>query len=461
MYCRDRFAYWAEKTDIFARTAEEVLARHRDFSPTVVYIADYFFAGLDRPARAIEILMDARRRGVLDDRGQHRLAEMLHEQQRFGESIAILELLVGRRPDELSYRTKLMHAYCQTGQQERLSALLEETDACFHKDGRWEENVIAKLASSCLENHLYERSVAYYQEAISLRQRTAPRPGIGDDWLSGYYAEQARAYAGLGKTVEAVDAACAAIVRWGPQRDRSARAVENLQQVLRESRDLGDYVAWLDKESARTGLGNPIVRKALGSVYAAKGEYARAIAQLKLAAEFQPNDAETCRKLVECCEKMGDKEGAIRELLRGTELSRRDVRLYEDLGNRLKALGRHDEAERAYTSAVEMLPNESEGHALLAEICQRENRWADAILQWEQAARTSVLDPTGLLKLAEAQIRERRWDDALRTVRKLKARPWPPRFQGVDRQIEELESKVRARGRSAPPAPGAVDPQKR
>jgi tetratricopeptide (TPR) repeat protein len=445
LYCRDGFAYWAEKADVFARTAEQVLARHKDSGATVIYIANYFYDGLDRPGRAIEILLDAHRRGVLDEKGQHRLAEVLHRRERFADSIPILEPLVRRWPENVRYRTMLMHAFYRTRQPNRLLALLKETDASFHKDDRWQESVIAALASSCLENHLYEQSVVYYQEAIPLHQRTAPRRGIGDGTLASYHADQARAYAGLGKTPEAVDAACAAIVSWGPRHDQRTQALASLQQVLHQSRDLEAYVAWLDKEAARTGLGNPIVRKALGQAYAEKGQYSKAIFQFRLAAELQPNDAETYRKLVECCDKLGDKEGAVRELLRGAELSRRDVQLFAQLADRLKALGRPDEAERACTSMVEILPGESEGHALLAEIRQRENRWADAIAEWEQVARIRPLEPTGLLKLAEAQIHQRRWDDAWKTVQRLKARAWPPRFQGVDSQIGELERQVRER----------------
>jgi hypothetical protein len=83
----------------------------------------------------------------------------------------------------------------------------------------------------------------------------------------------------------------------------------------------------------------------------------------------------------------------------------------------------------------------------LAEIRQSQNRWAEAIVQWEHVARLRALEPTGLVKLAEAQIHERRWADAQETVRKLASRPWPPRFGDVENQIQELQDRVRARGK--------------
>ena len=54
-----------------------------------------------------------------------------------------------------------------------------------------------------------------------------------------------------------------------------------------------------------------------------------------------------------------------------------------------------------------------------------------AIAQWEQVARIRSLEPTGLLKLAAAQIHELQWDQAAETLRKLDTRTWPARFGDV------------------------------
>ena len=83
------------------------------------------------------------------------------------------------------------------------------------------------------------------------------------------------------------------------------------------------------------------------------------------------------------------------------------------------------------TSIVEVLPNESESHQMLAGIREQQNRWPEAIAEWEHVARLRVLEPTGLLKLAAAQIHERLWDKAQQTLRKLDANNWPERFGDV------------------------------
>jgi len=157
---------------------------------------------------------------------------------------------------------------------------------------------------------------------------------------------------------------------------------------------------------------------------------------------LQPNDTQTHQSLIACYDGLEDKQGAVTQLLDSLQLVRRDINLYRDLGNRLKALNQPKEMERAYTSIVEVLPNESQSHALLAEIRAQQDRWAEAADHWEQVARIRSLEPTGLVKLAEAQIQLRRWAEAARTLRKLSARSWPPRFGDVPRQVRELHARI-------------------
>jgi len=88
------------------------------------------------------------------------------------------------------------------------------------------------------------------------------------------------------------------------------------------------------------------------------------------------------------------------------------------------ALQRSDGTERANTSALEMSTYESEGHAMPVEIRQKQNRWSDAIADWERFAQIRALEPTGLLKLAEAQIHKKSWAKAGKSLRKLRNQRW-------------------------------------
>jgi predicted Zn-dependent protease len=444
MYDRnnDPGRFWNAKEADFAKTAEAVLVERSQSSDGVQYIAEYFYLGLGRHARAIEILLAARDRKVLEESGEAKLVGYLHEQARFAESIPVLRPLVERRPDHLEYRVQLMHAYFRTGARAELLALLKATDAYFHEKDRWEEGAMARLAASTLQNELYEQSVAYSKEAIPLHERTAPGRGIGDGTLSEYYRVLARAYAGLKKTPEAVDAASAAIVAWGPRHQQRTNALGTLNEVLAKSPDLDAYAAHLDKQLKDTNKGSPILRKALANAYSDKGELAKAIKQYELAGQLQPNDVEIHEALVKLFDKVGDKKGAIRQLLQAVQTSRRELKLYENLGRRFAEAKDAKEAERAYTSIVEMMPNESESHTLLAEVRQKQGRWADAIAEWEQVAALRALEPTGLLKLAAAQIHEKEWDKARDTVQRLRSRSWPTRFGDLRQQLLSLEEKI-------------------
>lgn len=441
LYTRGHNYYWEAKEADFAAAAEEVLKEKQDSSPAVEYVADYLFWGLHRQERAIEVLFAAHARKVLGESGQWQLTDYLHRRDRFAESIPLLLPLVGKRPENFEYRRRLMQAYHRTGKQAELLALLKDTDAYFRQKDRWNENVLAGLAGSTLENKLFKESAAYYEELIPMHQRSAPRRGVGNGTLSNYYSLAARAYSGLGDTKKAVDMASGAVVSWGPTQRQRADALESLVGVLAAAPDLAEYAASLDKEK----LQSTVVRKAIGKAFIRKKDHARAVPQLRLAAELQPDDAETQQLLLACFDALGDKEKAAAQLLSAVETTRRDAKLYEQLGSRYAALNRPAEAERAYTSAVEMLPTETEGHAALAEVREKQGRWRDAAAHWERVAVLRSLEPTGLVKLGGAQIGAGDWDAATATVKKLRGQTWPPRFTDIEKQTRDLERKLDAR----------------
>jgi tetratricopeptide (TPR) repeat protein len=443
MYHNNHSRFWKEKADTFAQTAEEVLAEQKNSGAAVQYIADYLYHGLDRHNRAIEILFVAHDAELLDEGGQSTLVNYLQARGRHGESIAVLKSLIKHSPSNIGYRCQLMHAYFRTERPEELLALLDRTDKYFHEEGRWNEHAMSNLAASCLENKLYKQSVAYYKELIPLHEKSQPNGGIGNGTLSGYYTSLAKAYSGLKNTDEAVKAAGAAIVSWGPRHENRQHAVETLRRVVREAHDLDAYVVRLDEEAATTKLHNPIVRLAIGQAYQGKRHFDKAIVQLELAVELQPNDKETHKALVSCYDQRGDKEGAIDRLLASLQLSRRDLDLYEDLGNRLKALERAKETERAYTSIVEMLPNESESHTKLAEIRQKQGRWDDAAAHWHEVIRIRSLEPEGLIGLAKAQIGQEQWAAASESVEKLSKTGWPSRFDNlINNEVQQLRRQI-------------------
>ena len=264
-------------------------------------------------------------------------------------------------------------------------SLLKETDAFFHDKDRWGE----RSAQPAGPQHAAKRAVRPIGRLLQgadpdCHERTQPNRGIGDGTLASYYVGLADAYAGLKKTPEAVEAAGAAIVAWGSRNNNREEALEDAQAVLLDSPRPGCLRRDFDKQKQDSA----IIRKALGQAYSDKKEHAKAIKQLELAATLQPNDAEIYKLLIESYDASGDKEGAVRQLLQAVQLLRRDLKLYQDLGERYTAAGSAGRGGAGLSRrSSRCCPAESESHALLAEIREKQNRWAEAIMHWQQVAR--------------------------------------------------------------------------
>ena len=440
IYHNDQSYFWTEKAADFARVANEVYLERKTSGRRVLHVAQYLWHGLDLHPRAIEIMLLAHRDGLLEESSQEQLVNWLHEERRFAESIPILEPLVTAHPDTIRYRTRLMAAYFHSQRPEQLLELVKQTDTHFHAGGRWTEGNIAEFAKGCQGCNLLEQSVGYFNEAISLHQRNNPGHGPGDVTLSDLYQHLAQAHSTLGQTRQAVDAASGAIICWGTRHDQRAGALAKLNQVLSESKDLAAYVQHLDQESAKTGQDSPILRKALGQVYQLRKEFPQAIAQFQLAVALQPNDKEVHQSLVACYDATKNNDLATKQLLKLIDFDRHDLALYQQLAERLK--DNEAEAERAATSIIEAAPNEAENHAALADLRQRQNRWDEAIPHWEQVAEQRRLEPTGLLKLAEAQLHQKQWEPARRSIEKLQKTEWPARFNDVSNQTRRLQEQL-------------------
>lgn len=440
IYRRHYSHFWAEKTADFAKAAEEVLNESRNSGRVALAVARYLRDGLGLLPRAIEILLIAHKAGLLEESAQYELAQWLREANRYGEMIALLEPLVNVRPDNMSYRTLLMVAYHHSQRPEQLVDLIGKTHEHFHAGGRWTEAHAAQFAQACLGTDQWERAKMYFTEVIALHQRANPGSGLNDSVLSEYYQNLARSESRLEHTVEAVSAASAAIVCWDARHEHRNHALNTLREVISAAKNLDGYVAHLDAEAAKTGQDSPILRKAVGQIYQSRKEHAKALVQLQLALQLQPNDRETHQALIAGYDATGNATAATHQLLQLIDLNQHDLELYKQLATRLQ--GNEAEAERAATSIIESAPNEAESHAALAEIRQQQNRWAEAIPHWQQVSQLRRLEPTGLIKLAEAQLHEKQWDGARQTLEKLQRTPWPSRFADVDQQTRRLQDQL-------------------
>jgi hypothetical protein len=449
--------FWEEKTDDFARVAEEVLAEEPDSLTRAMFIANYLHDGIDRPARAIEILLDMHRRRRLDNDGLSQLIVWLQQADRYGESIALLEPLVERQPDMIRYRVLLLNAYFHTEQPAALQTLLAATEQHFRADGRWNEHVAYVLGESCLENRLFPRAIELYGEAIAMRREALAGRVPRERTLAQYLVDRAYAHLGDGATPAAVDDACEAIVVWGITSDGirrrnfrsnwqtgdSVHLREVLRDVLTAAPDLAEYVAKLDAQVEAEGQDRPIVRQLLGEVLLARGEAEAARAQLAIARDLEPNNPAILTKLIESYDALEQPVPAAEQVYAAAALARRNLDLWANLAERLEKLEQPAEAERARTTLVEVMPQETEGHARLAEIRQEQDRWTDAAVHWQHVARLRALEPTGLLRLAAAELHLQDRQSAAATIRELETTNWPARFEAeLKEQLPKLRTEL-------------------
>ena len=432
--------FWTEKAADFAKVAEDVLAKNKGSARSVQYITEYFWGGLDDRGRAIEILFVALKGGLLDDNGQSRLVDWLHDDRvkRFAESIAILEDLIERNPLTMHYRQELITAYHRTARGTQRDALIAETDKLFRDGGRWTEDNLSQLAWCMHKNALHEETIKYYDELIPLHQRNHPTRGIGEGTLSVYYMWLADAHSYLKHTREAVDAAAAAIVAWGPHHDQRSSAVNKLVAVVRAATDLDDYVAYLDATAEETGQDSSIIRRAVGQAYAGSGEHQKAIAQLRISIELQPGDLDTHQLLIKSFVALEDNAGAVQQILDLIDIDRHNLGLYSQLEEKLR--DNEELAERAATAVVEASPNEAEHHEALAKIRDRQKQYDKAILHWQQVAKLRSLEPNGLINLAKSQLLGDEAAEAQKTMEKVQKTEWPSRFDNdISNAVREFD----------------------
>ena len=432
--------FWNEKPEEFRAIAEAVLNEPDPSGRHAISVAHFLRDSLNMTDRAIEILYAAHRRGMLYESEQQELANWLCDAHRDAEMIQILEGLVKSRPDSMYDRIELMKAWFKADHVEEMQTLIEQTEVHFRKDGLWTEGNMAQFARACQSFGRLDRAKRYFTEAIVLHQGVNPARGVNDVTLSHYYQQLASIESSLGNTNDAVTAIMSSIISIDAPYEHRTKAFNLLNRVMSDANDLDAIVAQLDAEAAQSGHDSPILRKAIGMTYGNRDETGKAIVQFKRALEFQPNDKETHLALIECYDVSDNPVAASAQLRQLIDLQPHDRTLYRQLAERTK--DNAAEAERAATSIIESAPNEAESHAAMAEWRQSQDRWAEAIPHWQQVARYRNLEPTGLLKLAEAQIHENQFDAARQTLQTLNHTEWPSRFSDVESHVRQLEQQL-------------------
>jgi tetratricopeptide (TPR) repeat protein len=431
-YWKNQRYFWRAKSSDFANVAGRVLELRGDSVSISQRIANYYWRGLGRRQSAIDAMRAVHSRGKLDRGGRWTLVQWLQQTGNYAESLTLLEGLLLEDALNLNYRGHKVTALFKMGRRDEAIAYLDASQKLFKEKKRWNESHIAFLASRCHAAELWSRAAALYEELIPLHQRTHRNRGIGRGTLSSYYTKLADACIGLKRWDDAVDAASAAVVSWGRTNSNRKKAISKLRNVLRALPDLETFVIARDAAFQESGEASPLLRKLLGEVYASRRMPKKAAAQLEIAVELQPGDAELWSLLRQAYEAAGDAQAVRALLLRQARQFPYQLETFELLGQWIAKAGDQPELElRAWTSLAELRPNEPEGHKKLAQYWAREGKHAEAVTQWQQVVRTQDEDPGGWFALVRAQRKAGQDDAARATLQQMLTRKWDERFGDV------------------------------
>jgi len=424
MYRASSRYFWKAKAPAFLAVALKVIETNPNSAARVLHTAKYLWSGLRENDRAINALFAADARGKLREQGRWQLVVWLHDRLRWKASLPQLEKLLADRPDHRTYLVAYIRALHESGRDEDSRARLDAAEKRFKELGQWNELILRDLARVAGVCRFHVRAVKYYEELIPLHQRTHRNRGVGSGRLSNYYGGLSRSYLALGQDDKAIDAASAAVVSWGRTHRSRTRAIASLLAILSSLKDLDGYAKRYDERVAKTGLDAPLIRKGMGAAYLGRKQPGMAIPQLLSARDLQPNDAEVHQHLLKAYDAMGDAEKAIGALMDSIRMSPLNLNLYAELGTRLEKRAQKAEAERAWTTLVEVLPNEAASHRRLAQYREQRGNHAAAVAQWRQVVRVRTNESDGWLRLAGAQIAAGDKVGARETLRHVMTTKW-------------------------------------
>jgi len=113
------------------------------------------------------------------------------------------------------------------------------------------------------------------------------------------------------------------------------------------------------------------------------GDYQQARAMAEVAVSANSSDAEGWWRLAHVMSSMGDHRSALTAYQRAATLKPRVAQLQVNIGHMLVALDRRIEARAAYQRAIALDPVTPEAHYGLGRIHGHEQRWADALREYE------------------------------------------------------------------------------
>lgn len=361
----DRQYFWEQKKDAFGQVAMEVAkaAKHED---VILRAASYLNDNLSDRDNAIKLLTTAMEQQLLSPDGKYQLARWLEDASQFKRSLDVLRPLVDAPGDWLDAELMLVEMLERTGAKDEAKATYLQLKKKYFAVETPNAVTVSQLAGLC---HQLTWS-AEVHELVPPLIASLLNANSGDDRdngeLSRLYWLDANALSGLGDTIGAVEAVSSMIVLTPRDQEAQKEAIGHLVEILGAAKDLPGYVKHLDKLAAETAQDRPILRKAIGEVFASREAWENAIAQYRLANELMPEDSSLASQLIDALIQVGKVDEANEQLLRSLEIDRRQNDWWKLLAKNFESQGDRTEAQRAIGSIIDTQPGEANAYREVA-----------------------------------------------------------------------------------------------
>ncbi|HMQ22368.1 MAG TPA: hypothetical protein PKE00_07765, partial [Planctomycetota bacterium] len=445
MWWRGNSYFWSERRSDFERVAKKVLELQEDSPARIAYVANYLWNGLASHHVAIEALLAAEARGILQESTLRTLASwcMSTDGKRPSVTLRIVDGFLEDDPLRLDDRLLRAKALMSLGRADEARSELIATEHLLREGDRWTEGNVAALAQAAISDvPALDLAVRYFKEAIAMRDKALGGVARPDWTISFYYAELTRAHVGQKQWAEAFAAARSALVTADARHNHEAKANEAMDLLLRVG-PLKDIIAMHDQEVARSGQDAALLRKLFGSALLRQRSLDEAIVQLQKATELQPDDPATWDSLVAAHDQNKAADAALEVLRQSLDVLPFDLERTTAYATRLEHAKQHELAMRAWTQLVELRPDEAVSHERLAASFERHLEWPSALQQWRRVTDIRPEEPKSWFGLADAQARSGANDDARATLRTMMAKDWEARFGDVKAEVERRLGSLR------------------
>ena len=292
-------------------------------------------------------------------------AVVLHNDKHYKESLALLQELIQKNPNNARYHNSCGVTLHEMGQYEEALAEKQKAIALEPDNARYHDSCGVTLNKM----GRYEEALAEKQKAIALE----PNNARYHDSLSTTYHTQGKYEEALAESRKALELE-PNNARYHDSLSTTYHAQGKYEEALAESR-----------KALELEPDNAMYHDSLSTTYHAQGKYEEALAESQKALELEPDNAMYHNSCGITLHKMGRYEEALAEKQKAIALEPDNATYHDSCGVTLNKMGRYEEALAEKQKAIELEPNNAIHHGSCGMILYTMERYKEAVVAFKKA----------------------------------------------------------------------------